>query len=855
MVPWRYLWNKLLAQAGHSAAVAGSVTTGAVVITAATVAVATHHNRAVEARPAVVVPAAAAQAPGQVLAQSAIPKHVTQAVTNPAQAGSVGVGSPSPLTPEPIELFLEVRINTIPVPQPVLFLQIEPGNQVLVRGTDLNQWRLYLPSNLPYKYENQDFYALQDIAGLKYSLDMANQTIDITVPAKAFESSVVDGFEAQNPAPQAAPFGGFMNYSLYGLHTSGASNGSAYLEFGLFNSWGVLTSTESGNNVFGSNNATAASATTMQPSKWVRLETTFTQDHPDSATTLKVGDAITNGGMTGLAVRFGGIQYGTNFSTQPYFIPFPLPSYQGSAQLPSTVNVYVNGVLQGSQQVQPGAFSIPQVPTATGPGVMTVSVRNALGQEQVVSVPFYSSTELLRGGLNDYSFSIGKLRNNFGILSSDYGPGLGSVVLRHGFTDSFTGEVRAESTSGESAVSFGGAYGTRDLGVLSGSVASSHSNALGNGAMAELGMQRSGDVVSLGADVRVTNSRFTQLGYFGMPAPKRQATANMGFTLGRAGDLTFAYVNQYLPLIGQQQVATGTYSVNVGKSGYFSLTAFHVLTAPSQSGFVAMFTIPFGERSSASAGVARNNNHLQPFAQVQESLPPGSGMGYHASAELGPNAQTEADVDYQNDVGVYSVGAVNSAGSTLYQASVTGGVGFIGGDWFAARYIPGSFGLVRLPGFPNVPVYDNNLPVAKTDSNGNAILPNLQPYAHNTVSINPSDLPMNAQSDSYNMDAVPYYRSGVVMEFPVKAVKAATFTLHQENGEPVPAGTMLTVAGQSGQFPVGYEGEAYVTGFAGGVKVTAEWDDHRCELILPGATSPDIVPDLGTLVCKEVKTP
>jgi outer membrane usher protein len=648
-----------------------------------------------------------------------------------------------------------------------------------------------------------------------------------------------------------------MNYSLYGDHSFGTSDASAYLELGLFNRWGVLTSTEAGNDIVGSNSATAAPAagTVTSPSKWVRLETTFTQDHPDSATTLKLGDAITNGGMSGLAVRFGGIQYGTNFATQPYFIPFPLPSYQGSAQLPSTVNVYVNGVLQGSQQVQPGVFSIPQVPTATGPGVMTVAVRNAIGQEQVVSLPFYSTTELLKDGLNDYSFSVGKLRNDFGVVSNDYGPTLGTAVVRHGFSDTFTGEARAEATSGESAVSLGGAYGTHNLGVVSGSLASSHSTSLGSGTMAELGMQRSGDVISFGADARVTNSRFTELGYFGLPAPKRQATANLGVSLGHAGDVTVAYINQYLPLVGQQQLATGTYSVNVGRSGFFTFTAYRVLTGPAQSGFVAMLTFPFGERSSVSGGVARNNDHYQPFAQVQESLPPGTGMGYHAAAELGPDAQTEADVDYQNDVGVYSLGATHSLGSTLYQASVTGGIGFIGSDWFAARYIPGSFGLVRLPGFPNVPVYDNNLPVARTDSHGDAILPNLQPYTHNTVTINPTDLPLDAESDTYNMDAVPYYRSGVVMQFPVKTVKAATFTLRQANGALVPAGAMLTLAGQSEQFPVGYEGQAYVTGFAAGVKATAEWEDHRCEFTLPPSTSTDAVPDLGAVVCKEVKAP
>ena len=762
---------------------------------------------------------------------------------------------PDPLVaPEPVELLLEVHINQEVMPQPALFLEIEPGNMLLARGADINSWRLYLPSSPPYKYEGQDFYPLQDISGLKYTLDMANQRVDITVPAAALQGAVVDGFQNENPTPQHAAFGAFLNYGLDAYHGAGTNNADAFLEAGIFNSWGVLTNTMLGNNLTG-NGASFATATGSTTHKWVRLETTFTQDHPETATTLKVGDAITNGGMTGLPVRFGGIQYGTNFATQPYLVTFPLPSFQGQAALPSTVNLYVNGVLQRSQQIQPGSFSIPDVPTVTGPGVVTIAVQNTLGQEQIVSLPFYASTELLKMGLNDYSFSVGSLRNNFGLVSNDYGPGLGTAVFRHGFSDSVTGEVRAESTSGEQALSLGGSYGSNALGVLSGSVATSHSSTLGSGILGELGLQRSGGIFSFGFDARVTNSHFTELGYLGMAAPQRQATANVSLALGRSGDVSVAYVNEYVPLIGQQQIVTGTYSVNAGDHGFFSLTAYRILTGQPQSGVIAMYTLPFGERSSASMGVSRNSGTTHAFVQAQENLPSGTGMGYNVGTQLGPDPQTQGAVEYQNDSGIYTLGGFHSAGSTLYQATATGGIGYIGGDWFTARYIPGSFALVRVPGFPNVPVYDNNLQVARTDGKGDAILPNLVPYAHNSVSINPSDLPYDAQSDTYTLDAVPYYRSGVVVSFPVKSVKAASFILRQENGEAVPAGALLTLSGQTGGFPVGYDGQAYVTGFAAGTQVSADWDHRHCEFTLPAATTSDAVPDLGTLVCKEVKTP
>src|SRR5215469_2975407 len=681
-------WNHVVKKAVDLALSQQSWMAAAVVLTAAGVvtvtAVVVHHKAATtslpRAKPAATSPRLAIPIGADEALAPAISPVLLAAAKLPNNQLRLNQ-PPDTLTPPlPVELLLEVHINQQVMPQPALFLEIQPGNMLLARGVDINAWRLYLPASPPYKYEGQDFYPLQDISGLQYDLDMANQKIEITVPAAALQSSVVDGFQAENPPPQRAAFGAFLNYGLDASHGAGNNYLNAFLEAGIFNSWGVLTNTMLGNNITGGNTTLAPSAgtatnSTGTPHKWVRLETTFTQDHPDTATTLKVGDAITNPGMTGLPVRFGGIQYGTNFTTQPYLITFPMPSYQGQAQLPSTVNLYVNGVLQRSQQIQPGAFTIPDVPTVTGPGVVTVAVQNTLGQEQIVSLPFYASSELLKTGLNDYSYSVGSLRNNFGVFSNDYGPGLGTGVFRRGFSDSFTGELRAETTSGEQALSLGGSYGSNVLGVLSGSVAASHSKTLGSGTMGELGLQRSGDIFSFGFDARVTNSRFTELGYLGMAAPRRQATANVSMAMGHKGDVSVAYVNEYVPLIGQQQIVTGSYSVSAGHQGYFSLTAYRVLTGQPQSGVIAVFTIPFGERSSASMGVARNSGTTQPFVQAQQNLPSGTGMGYNVSAQGGPSAQTQGAVLYQNDSGIYSLGGLHSAGSTLYQATATGGVG------------------------------------------------------------------------------------------------------------------------------------------------------------------------------------
>ena len=127
-----------------------------------------------------------------------------------------------------------------------------------------------------------------------------------------------------------------------------------------------------------------------------RLDTTWTRDFPDQLATLRLGDSISTPGAWGRAVRFGGVQYGTNFSTQPSLVTTPLLAAQGEALVPSTVDVFVNGRQVASAAVPPGPFAIDNVPALTGSGQLQVVVTDVLGRQQVLSQPYYSGMALLR---------------------------------------------------------------------------------------------------------------------------------------------------------------------------------------------------------------------------------------------------------------------------------------------------------------------------------------------------------------------------------------------------------------------------------------------------------------------------
>lgn len=704
---------------------------------------------------------------------------------------------------------------------------------------DLKQWRINVPHEEARVLDGQKFYRLNAIPGLYYRIDAKTQTVYLNAPAAAFESSIVDGFFSKSPEPQKTPWGGFLNYDFLGTHATSQSVVNGLFEAGLFNEWGVGTSSFLYQDIGGPGD------------QLLRLDTTWRYDNPKNMTTLEVGDTITRGGMTGASLRMGGIQYGTNFSTRPYFVTFPMPAFQGDAVVPSTVDLYVNGLLRSSEQVPSGPFSVPEIPVVTGPGTATMVVRDALGREHVITTSFYASSSLLKQGLDDYSFTVGKVRRNYGLESNDYGEAAATGLFRHGFSESFTGEAYAEAASGLFDVSLGGSFAAASTGLLNGAVAFSHSD-LGRGVLGRFGAQYQWQRFSVGGSIQLASPDFTELGYNGMPFPRRQASVNLGASLGSRGSVYASYLDQDSPLYGPVRLVTGGYSVNLGAAGYLSLNAFHTMSGQSNNGVNLTLTMSFGNRTTLTTGVLHQNSDNRGFAQLQKSLPVGTGSGYLVRAEAGPNPTTQGEFDYQTGFGTYRVGALNTNGQTIYQGEASGGLAFIGGGLFASRKIDNSFALVKVPDIPGVTVFADNQPVAVTDGKGEALIPNLRAYQSNQLRLGLRNLPLGAQVNSLNMDAVPRYRSGVVEKFSVTDSHGATLTVRLAGGQPLPAGARVHVIGHQRNFPVGLNGEVYLTGLARHNILQADWGQQSCRFTVdfPDTSAP--IPDLGVFTCSGI---
>jgi outer membrane usher protein len=353
-----------------------------------------------------------------------------------------------------------------------------------------------------------------------------------------------------------------------------------------------------------------------------------------------------------------------------------------------------------------------------------------------------------------------------------------------------------------------------------------------------------------------TSPEFRQVGQLpGRLPEERLSVASASYNFGR-GSFALVFAQQDYRQQQDTQVLSAGYNLTIPRLGFLAVSASRTLSSTDTTTLLAIFTAPLGPSTnvSLSARQTRADDGARSHelaATVQRSLPPGEGWGYQLRAsDTGPDRAT---VSAQNRFGTYSAEVSNANGETGYRAEIAGGVGMVENRWFLSRQITDSFALVRVPGYGGVRVYQDNQEIGRTDGSGEVILPRVRPYQINPVGIDERDLPLDVEIDRYSLDVVPYYRSGVLVEFRVRRAYGALVTIVLESGSPAPVGAVLRV-GESGEaFPVAQDGEAYLTGLAGSNRVRLEWRGQSCEFDVPYPPTLDPQPRLGPFVCRGVR--
>lgn len=729
---------------------------------------------------------------------------------------------------------LGLRVNGIEQQRDAMVLQTEDGHLAL-REDDWSA--LGLEPTSPLWHDGQLFHRLRD-AGLEARLDDPSQSLDIDAPADAFGRNRHD--TAALPALELTPAGtgAMLNYDIETQRQGRWHSSQAWLEAGAF----------------------AAGAGDLRYSallrhgdgglpRWTRVDTTWTRDFPRQRGRLRLGDAVSHAGAWGLPQRFGGLQWSTDFSLQPGFVPYPLPSLQGSAALPSTADLYVDNSLRWQGQIAPGAFDLDSLPVVSGAGQVRLVVRDLLGREQVIEQSYRVSSALLRPGLRAQSFEVGRMRLGYGQSDTRYGDAFVSATDRLGLRPNFTREWRAEWAADRRVIGAAGTWLTDGWGTLQGSTAISDSR-LGRGGRVEVAAERSSS--RLGGTLRAhwSSPRHLQLGQDPARATRRELAASLGLNLGRAG-IGLNLLERRLGDGLRNSFIGLNVSTHFGRWGALGVFAQHDRVS-RQTLLALSLTVLLGERQSLTASVQRDGDAGQRSRLGWQSpADERGGFGGRASVDMGRSTRGTAEGVWNTRLAQLSAGLSSSEGATEWRAGASGAVAWLGRGLHASRRIDGSFAVVDLDGHADVPVLLENREIARTDARGLAMVPGLRPYESQRISIDAAALPLDVELDAMDQRITPPARSGLHLRMPLRRSMTLRFRLVDGDGKPWPAGTRLFVDDQPLPLPLGYEGEAYTPAALAGSPLAARWGEGECHVQLP-ALPPDAESqhDFGALECR-----
>ncbi|HEY1759442.1 MAG TPA: fimbria/pilus outer membrane usher protein [Bryobacteraceae bacterium] len=619
-----------------------------------------------------------------------------------------------------------------------------------------------------------------------------------------------------------------------------------------FSPWGT---TSSGWLAFAGANVSGSGA-----NRAIRLDSTYTYSDVNTLRRYSVGDFITSGLAWTRPVHMEGAQIRSDFSMRPDLVTFPMPAFVGSAAVPSTVDILVDGNVVASSPVAAGPFETPQLPVMSGAGTVSMTVTNALGQQVTMTQPFYASSALLPPGLQTFSAGAGLVRRNWGAASSDYGKMAGSADYRRGLTTKFTVEGSVEGTPGAVLGGGGGVAQIGSLGVINfaGAVSSGSGHP---GAEISAGAQRIGRVFSLGASAILANRDFRDVAAMnGDGSLRKQLSGFSSLSFRRFGSAGLAYAgdDQDAPPIftiantvsaQHSKILSASYSLQFRHMSIYASEFRNYGGTGESNGLQAGLTIPFHRRSSVDAGATSDGNGQ---VHVQRSAAEIGDWGYQGYISAGTTNHAFGEVEYKSPVGLFIAGIDSNAGQTTLRMESQGAISFADGSIFPSNTINDSFGIVDTSPMPHVHVFQENIGVGKTNSSCRLLVPDMRSFDLNHIAIATTDVPADAAVVLSSREIRPQDRSGVVVKFPIQFDHGALLRLVDEGGIPLPLGSTATLGGTSAVVPVGYDGDAYVENLGSHNRLTVERaDGKRCTVVFDYRSVPGDIPSIGPLRCVE----
>jgi outer membrane usher protein len=384
----------------------------------------------------------------------------------------------------------------------------------------------------------------------------------------------------------------------------------------------------------------------------------------------------------------------------------------------------------------------------------------------------------------------------------------------------------------------------------------SRSDIAGQGRHWLVGVERTGLRHGVSFSLEGASRGYRQLGIDTAAAlPRLQKTASYSYSTDKFGAFNLSYAGFDNYDLGKLNTLSLNYTMRLGAHSALTLSTTRLSGISSGTSIGATLIVPLENRITIASGVTSRSGTTEAYVNASRALSAETGWGWRTA--LGTRAEgryAEGGAYYQGSKGLFSADV--NAGQTQQnlRLGLIGGMVMADGRVFGTRRVQDSFAIVEVPGYANVGVGFQGSTLTRTDEKGVALLPRLLPFQRNSVRLDPTELPISAELDSIEQEAVPALRSAVKITFPVRSGRGALIKIVLDNGEPAPAGAEVELIGDKKEFFVARRGEAFVTGLQTMNRLRLKWNGASCtfNVELPPGSLEDIT-RVGPVRCQGVK--
>ena len=731
----------------------------------------------------------------------------------------------------PNELYLEVSVNAESTGLILRFTQVGKG----LRSSVANLQQLGLdPARLVASGQSE--VALDAIPGLSYEYDAARQSVSLQVADDLRSPYRISARPAAQTPPSRVTPGAVLNYEAY-TELGQTRRAALFHDVRYFNDSGVFSNT-------GTLNLGAGQR------KYMRFDTFWSHADPETLQTWQVGDLISSSLSWSRAVRVGGVQWRKNFQLRPDLLTFPVASVDGTALVPSSLSLYVNGVQQYSASVPSGPFVLNQVAGINGAGQATIITHDALGRSVTTVLPLYVDTRMLAGGLSDYSVEAGAVRRDYGRRLFGYARQLvASASGRHGISDSLTVEGHAELAAGLYQAGAGALVRLGQAGVLNGSLSGSAGRS--RGAQLGVGYQYMGPHFSIDVQSVRASAGFGDLASRdGSPVVRAADRLTVSLPLPAGSSISSSYIGYRTPGAPPSKLATMGYSATLFHGLFFNASLFQDLRQRAKRGFYFGLSMAFDNNLAFSVNSSRQNGESSRSASAQRPADFGGGVGWGVQAgTVGSNAYRQAQLEYLGNYGRVSARTQSSGTGNASSLGATGALLLMDGHVEAARQVGNGFALVSTGGVANIPVLHENRQIGVTGGGGYLLVPNLNPYGSNQISIATDELGVDARVPVTHINIVPRQLAGVLAAFPIERYSAATVIVQDADGKPLATGLPVLHVQSGKRTVVGFDGITFIDDLLEQNQLHIGEGDSACTVRFAYVRPASGLPVIGPLRC------